>query len=330
MAEPVISIEPISDELILAYRASGMKRGNSGGRALEWAFGRDSASFAVARHDGRIVGISGYIQNRVQLGHLTGNAVQAVDSFVLDSMRGKGVFTRLARAYDEHAVRSGTDLIWGFPNDNAAPAWFGKLGWHNHRQVPFLIKVLRTGFFCRKLGLPLDFPLTMDRDQRLCPVNEIGDWADLLWEQTSPSIGVGVVRDRDFLHHRLFAGPQADQYRVVAAADDGAPSIVATRQTDKHGGKIAYLMEALGGASMKALLKSELGRMAAQGVEIVLAWSFPWSPNYHVLRNTGFLPMPERFRPIRIWFGSAPKTAAASPANQSGQWYLSYLDSDTV
>ena len=42
------------------------------------------------------------------------------------------------------------------------------------------------------------------------------------------------------------------------------------------------------------------------------------------------MPLPERLRPIRIWFGCTPKTASAARVNQSGQWYLSYLDSDTV
>lgn len=330
MDDPVISIEPISEELLAAYTASGMDRASAGRHAVEWAFGSNPAPFAVARHDGVIVGISGYIQSPVLIGGKVGTAVQAVDSFVSESMRGKGIFTRLARAYDDHADRSGLDLVWGFPNDNAAPAWFGKLGWHRHGQVPFLIKPLRAGFFSRKLRLPLDFPLTLAQDQHIAPAAGVGDWADDLWDQASPSIGVGVIRDREFLHHRLFAGPHAAEYRVVATADCRAPAIVATREADKHGGRIGYVMEALGGSALQPLLMSEIGRMASRGVEVALAWSFPWSPNYQALRKAGFMPLPEPLRPIQIWFGVTPKTAAAARANQSGQWYLSYLDSDTV
>lgn len=330
MSEPVISIEEISDELIAAYEASGMDRGRVGQRALEWAFGSNSSPFAVARHKGAIVGISGYIQNRMQFGREHGAAFQAVDSFVSEDMRGKGVFTRLARAYDEHAVRSGAALVWGFPNGNAAPAWFGKLGWHKHGQVPFLIKPLRAGFLCKKLGLPLDFSLTAARDQHLSPITEVGDWANELWDQISPEIGVGAIRDRAFLQHRLFAGPQANHYRVVASVDPSAPAIVVTREAEKHGGNVGYVMEALGGKYLLPLVMSELGRMASRRVEIALAWAFPWSPNYRTLRKAGFIPLPEFIRPIQIWFGSTPKTAAAGRANRTGQWYLSYLDSDTV
>jgi GNAT superfamily N-acetyltransferase len=330
MSDPVISIEPLSDELMDAYLASGMERGKSGRLAVDWAFGDNPAPFAVARNDGQIVGISGYIQSRMQFGSETGVAFQAVDSFVSESMRGKGIFTQLARAYDVHAAGSGGDLVWGFPNDNAAPAWFGKLGWHSHGQVPFLIKPLRAGFFSRKFRLPFDFPLTRARDQNLPPVTEVGEWGDALWESVAPAVGVGTVRDRAFLNHRLFNGPQAGHYRVVASSDQAAPAIVATREAEKHGGRIAYVMEALGGSSLEPLVMSELGHLASRGVELALAWSFPWSPNYRTLRKAGFMPLPERLRPIHIWFGSRPKSGLAAPADHQGQWYLSYLDSDTV
>lgn len=330
MSEPIISIEAISDELLAAYVASGMERGKAGRQAIEWAFRGNAAPFAVARHDGTVVGISGYIKNRMQFDGNAGTAVQAVDSFVSETVRGKGIFTRLARAYDEHARHSGADLVWGFPNDNAAPAWYGKLGWHRHGQVPFMIKPLRAGFFSRKLRLPIDFPLTFARDQNIEAVSESGDWGDALWDKIAPKVGVGTIRNRAFLQHRLFGAPQASQYRVVADTASTSPALVATREADKHGGRIAYVMEALGGPSLQPLLMSELGRMASRGVEIAVAWCFPWSPNYPALREAGFLPLPERLRSIRIWFGSTPKTARAERANHGGQWYLSYLDSDTV
>lgn len=330
MSEPAISIEPISEEVLAAYKQSGMERVKAGGPAIAWTFGNTPSPFAVARHDGLIVGLSGYIQSRMQFGETRGTAVQAVDSYVSETMRGKGIFMRLAQAYDEHARASGTDLVWGFPNDNAAPAWYGKLGWHRHGQVPFLIKPLRFCFFSRKLKLPINIPLTVACDQKIEAVERIGDWGDALSDKVTPSIRVGTNRDRAFLQHRLLDAPQASAYRIVADTDSNSPALVSTREADKHGGRIAHVMEALGGPSCQPLLMSELGRLASRGVEIALAWSFPRSPNYRVLRRAGFMPLPERVRPIRIWFGTTAKTAQAERANRKGQWYLSYLDSDTV
>jgi GNAT superfamily N-acetyltransferase len=329
-----ISIEALGPEIVAAYKKSGMDRGLRGAASIEWSFRANPEPFAVARAQGRIVGVSSYILTRMQFGAgvdaTTGTAVQAVDSFVVGDQRGKGIFTRLARAYDEYATRSGLDLVWGFPNDNAAPAWFNKLSWHPHGQVPFLIKPLRAGYILRKLRLGFDFPLGFPSDQGLAPVTDIGAWADVLWDNVSDTIACGTVRDRAYLSHRLLEPPHAASYRIIADTSAEDPSIVATTEADKHGGRIGYVMEALGGPRLKEILNSELGRMRANGTEMALAWAFPSSPNYRVLRGAGFIPLPEMLRPIRVWFGTAPKSAAAADANTTSNWYISYLDSDTV
>jgi GNAT superfamily N-acetyltransferase len=327
--EPLITIETLSDELVKFYQNSKMDRGLAGSAAIEWAFAGNSTPFCIARKDERIVGLSAYIKSCIKFGNRTGIALQAIDSFVAPEMRGKGMFTSLARAYAEYATTTDIDLVWGFPNDNAAPAWYGKLGWINHGQVPFMIKPLRAGYFLRKLKLFGDFPLDFSRDQNLQPLDSVGDWADELWEKFSTDVNCSTVRNREFLDYRLLNSPNAQQYRIVAEqTGDGA--LVATRETEKHGGRIAYLMEAMGGDSLKRVLQSELARLRDREVELVLAWCYPWSPNYRQLRACGFLPFPERIRPTRIWFGGRSSSELGKLAEDKFNWYLSYLDSDTV
>ena len=129
MSDLCISIERVSPELLQAYTKSGMERGAAGADAINWTFAGNYPAFAVAREHGRITGISAYIRSEMKLGEGKGTGYQAVDSFVSSDMRGRGLFTKLARAYAKHADQSSADVIWGFPNDNAAPAWFSKLGW---------------------------------------------------------------------------------------------------------------------------------------------------------------------------------------------------------
>lgn len=331
MNPPKISIEGLSKELVEAYICSGMERGKAGEKAISWAFDGNEKAFAVARTEAGIVGVSAYIRTRMKLGELVGCGYQAVDSFVSERMRGAGVFSALARAYDG-AIRSDAgDLVWGFPNDNAAPAWFSKLDWQSFGQVPFLIKPLRAGFFLRKLRLPGDFPLGRTKDQGLTAIGGMSDWADTLWDCYGHGIGCATIRDAAYLQHRLFLGPHSEEYRVVAETDSARPALVATREAKKHGGHIAYLMEAMGETkSLQGILNSELARLRGRGAELALAWSYPWSPNYKTLRRCGFLPLPEKMRPIRIWFGARPHTEAAREAQDVKRWYLSYLDSDTV
>lgn len=330
MTDITISVEGLSPELLDAYVASGMERGNAGLPALDWAFGGNETAFAVARSGNKVVGISSYIRSNMQFGTDRGAGYQAVDSFVAPEMRGKGLFTSLAKAYAEHAQVRGANLIWGFPNDNAAPAWFEKLDWTSHGQVPFLIKPLRAGYFLRKLRLGGDFSLSSGQDHNIEPISDVGDWADDLWDRFSTRIGCATIRDRAFLNHRLFDTPNRQQYRVVAEVASKGGALVATREAEKHGGRIAYVMEAMGETELRGVLNSELSRLRDRGVELALAWAYPWSPNYSVLRRSGFMPLPERIRPIRIWFGGWAMSPPAVTAMHRENWYLSYLDSDTV
>lgn len=238
MSGLTISIEGLSQELQDAYTASNLDRSKSGADAIEWTFGSNHKAFAVARQDGRVAGVSAYIHSRMKIGDRTGSGFQAVDSFVFANMRGKGIFTRLAKSYDAYAKQSGGDVVWGFPNENAAHAWFNKIGWHSHGQVPFLVKPLRAGFFLRKLRFPFDFPLSFTRNQNIVATENIGNWGDDLWENAAPDIGIGTIRNRKFLSYRLVLAPQAKQYRIVADQNSHSPSLVVTREATKHGGRM--------------------------------------------------------------------------------------------
>lgn len=152
----------------------------------------------------------------MKFGGSIGEGFQAVDSFVSDRVRGHGVFSSLARAYDESTLLNKGDLIWGFPNDNAAHAWFNRLSWYKHGQVPFLLKPLRVGYFLRKLRIAADFPLGFGSDQNLIPITNAGNWLDTLWESYSQAIGCATIRDASYLQHRLIDAPHAAEYRVVA------------------------------------------------------------------------------------------------------------------
>jgi len=328
-AAPKITVEPLAPDVMAYYQKSGLTRADGDGAALRWSFAGNDMPFCVARVHGDVAGLSAYIGHRMKLGGHVGTAMQAVDSYVSETMRGCGMFPALAQTYEHHAARRGTDIVWGFPNPKAAPIWFDKLGWTSNGQVPFLVKPLRAGFFLRKLLLPFDVALARGRDQQIERLTAIGPWADALWGRCAADVGVATVRDRAYLDHRLMRGPYADLYHVVADEDE-TEAIVATRVADKHGGRIAYVMEAMGGAGLHDMLRSEMARLRDSGVEVALAWAYPWSPNYAAFRRAGFFPLPERLRPIRIWFGAKALSRAGALALDPKAWYLSYLDSDTV
>ena len=79
------------------------------------------------------------------------------------------------------------------------------------------------------------------------------------------------------------------------------------------------------------MLAEALRRMAAAGADAALSWCFPHSPNHGAYTRLGFLPLPERVRPIELHVGVRPLDASlAGLLGRRESWYLSYCDSDTV
>lgn len=328
-----ISLEGFSGELLAAYEEFGLERASEGARGLDWAFGASGAPclpFCVARTDGRIIGLSANIFGRLKMSGEKGTAFQAVDSFVSEEARGKRLFSRLAMGFADAAGEAGVDVMWGFPNANAAPAWFGGLGWHDFGQVPFLIRPLNASFGLRKLGLPGKLRLARAKSVDCVSPHQFGSETDQLWGRFSRDIGCAIVRDADALNRRIFAAPHAKEYRVSMAGDGDDRALVVTRMLYKHGSRIAYVLEAMGGSALKPLLQAEMAHCAHAGAEIALAWCFPWSPNFRAYTGAGFFRLPERFRPVEINFGARALTARAALAEVRENWYLSYLDSDGI
>ncbi len=328
-----IGLEGSSPALLAAYQVFGLERAGQGEAGLGWTFGAAEAPcppFCVARRDNRIIGLSANIAARVKLGPEEGFAFQAVDSFVSEEARGRRLFSQLAHGFADAAGEAGCDVTWGFPNANAAPAWFGGLGWRNFGQVPFLVRPLDAAFLLRKAGLPGGFRLA--RGARVASVSprQFASETDDLWARFSRDIGCAVVRDADALNHRIFGAPHAAEYRVAMYGEGDERALVVSRVVEKHGSRIAYLLEAIGGAALVPLLASELRHLAIEGAQIALAWCFGWSPNYRAYRRAGFLPIPERLRPVEINFGARALSARGAAAEVRENWYLSYLDSDGI
>lgn len=325
-------IRVIDEEIRLCYLSLlGNQAESIQSGMLDWKLKQGSsgtAQIVCAYEGGAIVGMSTNIPTRFKIGGMIGRAFQAIDSVVSPVARGKGVFTRLAHAF-ESAERSRADLIWGFPNANAAPIWFNKIGWVRHGYVPFLIKPLRSGYFSGRLGFSVDFSLSRLQNHNAPTCKRAEPWLDNLWSEFSSNLNCAVQRDRAYLEWRLFGAPDRT-YRVAALPDNSGGALVASRLASKHGGRIGYLMEAMGGSVLKELLASEIGWLRENGAELVLAWCFPWSPNYRALRDLGFFPLPNALRPIEMHFGSKSLSARGSIGNNVENWYLSYLDSDTV
>jgi GNAT superfamily N-acetyltransferase len=297
---------------------------------LEWKFRNapsGAGAIAVAREEERVLGLNGFMSARMRLAGETVIGYQSMDTIVSPAARGKGVFGKLIKTFYE---RTDGALLYGFPNANSAPAFFGKLGWTRFSEVPMLVRPLRTGYFARKIArfLPnLPVPLFGRRMKEAEEITRFGDRESEQWRHFSAGIGCAVERDADFLNWRIADHP-TERYTILRAPDG---AFVVFNVADKHGARIGYLMEAVGEhASLARLIREALLRMRAKGAELAFAWSLPWAPNYRAYRSAGLYSFPPKLRPIELSFGARALRSEDARVTEPRSWYISYLDSDTA
>lgn len=333
------SIEPFSNSIREAY-ANLFADMPDKLAELSWRFDLGiKAHFAVARQaNNEIVGMIALAPTPLRGAFGALMAVQAIDTIVSKLARGKFIFVRLGRIIHESPLVN-ADVVWGFPNDLAARGWFGKLGWTRFGSVPFLIKPLQTGYFLGRLWRPLrhiNLPLCALKpvaDDGI--VNEIDDRWDQLWNACVDDFGIALDRSAHWLRWRL-GKPGANYRFAMKVGPSGPEAAVITRIVRKHGATICYVMEALSTPdhqrALNKLLNNELRRAVEQGADLALAWCPRYARNRSNYSRVGFFGLADRLRPIQIHFGGrwlAPGQALGKELT-GDQWYLSYLDSDTV
>ena len=333
-----LSLRSFDDAVRRAYARLFAGDPDKSPEMLDWRFQRNPhgpAKFAVAVADDIVIGMIALVPTRLRsaAGEVVG--YQAIDTIVDPACRGQGLFVKLGALAQDPAQLGGA-VLWGLPNANAAPGWYGQLGWTNFGSVPMLIRPLRTGFMLGRLHKSLraiDFRLVGSAHELFDPLDRetLPDF-DGLWNAMKPTLGISVDRSPEWLRWRLFDKPEA-VYRLVAARRGAQlDAVVATRIADKHGARLCYCIDALArpgqAQQLATMLRSELANAARNGAEAALAWCAPHDPAYAAFRKAGFIPFPARLRPIEINFGARglnPEGEAAVAA----PWTISLLDSDT-
>ena len=338
-----ISIREFDSSIEQAYRTLFPGDPDKSDELLHWRSRLNPhgpTRFAVANRGGEVVGMIALIPTRLRNAPGKGLGYQAVDTAVHASFQGKGLFIRLGRVAQEPAQLGG-EILWGFPNANAARGWYGRLKWTNFGAVPLLMRPLRSRFLLGRVHRALrvvDLPLVRARqiDARVYESGaELSADFDTLWLKVRQAFGIAVDRGGDWMSWRLLDKP-GSAYRCVGVKSEAGElqSFVATKIAEKHGARLCYVMEAIGSAGKPAdlasLIRAELSRAAREGAEAALAWCPPSAPNYRAHLKAGFIPVPQRLRPIEINFGARALVPASAAAAESGaRWYVSFLDSDT-
>jgi GNAT superfamily N-acetyltransferase len=316
--------------------------------ALRWQYDENPTRkilVDLALCEDRIAAIYAVQPAGVRVGGVRGLAAQSVDTLVDADFRGRGLFTTMADGVYARMREHGGLFVYGFPNASSAPGFFGKLQWSSLDPVPFLVRPLRTTALASKLPfgkllgrlpdvrLPIWGP-RLRGDQELRAMSDLGPELDLLWDRFAAHVTVAVDRSVDYLRWRLSKPGQ--NYECLGMFEGGQlVGFCAYTTVDKHGARIGYVLELLYEPERHqvgaALLAESLRRMAADLADVALAWCFSHSPNARAHSKVGFVPLPERLRPIELHFGVRVLDESLTEVlTDRGNWYISYCNSDTV
>ncbi len=274
---------------------------------------------------------------------------QSLDTMTAPKFRGKGLFNKYASIVYERAANEGVSFVYGFPNGNSAHGFFNKLGWQKLDPVPFLVRPISVSYLIDRLPVLKRFSSffdglrlrsrPFDLDERyVLEENVVLDHRyEKLWDGFRKSIGVALNRNVSYMKWRLSSKP-GEVYSNAAILDSEGGDLRAIcffTKKQKHGGSVGYIMDLMYGEGFvregEALLNYVVNKLDRASCDILLAWCFDHSPSYEAYRRCGFLAFPERLRPIELHFGVRVFSKEIEPvvANRKN-WYISYLDSDTV
>jgi hypothetical protein len=318
--------------------------------ALDWQYhsnptGRVFVDFALATD--RLAAIYASLPVYVRVAGTVRLALQSLDTMTDADFRGRGLFVKLATRTFARAQREGAAFVYGFPNGQSAHGFFERVQWTKLDPLPFLIRPLRTEYVLRRFGArraakilpnlqlyPLDKP-SCPPHMRVEPITRFDHRHAHVWERFSHGVGVAVERDAKYLNWRLVDKPERKYVNRAIVCGDEVVGWASHCVQEKHGGRIGYVMEALclpgHERVVRSLLSHALADMRKERTDAVLAWCFSHARTYRSFLLRGFVPVPERFRPIELHGGvRAFDEGIGSIVRNRRSWYLSYLDADTV
>lgn len=346
----IIKIENINNNSIKLYKNCFDENDSPKEKKLiEWQFlnnpiSKQFVDIAIDETVNKVAAIYATFSVNFKINNHLHIGSQSLDTITDIDYRGKGLFIKLAKDVYQKAADDGVALVYGFPNGNSIHGFKSKLEWEVLDPVPFMIKPIKTSYFSKKISVFKWLPNFNVSFSKYSKSNKFRIEEDFsfpemvtpLWESFSNKIGVAVQRDKKYLDWRYIQKP-FENYKIAHCYSENNTYLgfIVYAIKEKHGGKIAYIMELVFDLkSQKAgrkLLQYAINEIKRENADCILSWCMDHSPNYNVFKKEFFFKLPEKFRPIELHFGArAFNKELATTINNRNNWYLSYSDSDTV
>ena len=265
-------------------------------------------------------------------------AVQSFDTLTVEKFRGQGLFTILANNLYETVHNEDIDLVFGIPNGSSVKGFSKYLKWTFIDPLPMLARPI--GLRYLRVRLKLRSPRLSDlglprQHSHIEEVENCPEDIDDLFTRVASDEYVGVVRNKEYLDWRLKRPGATYRLFTYRSSAGELQAFGVYELVHKHGCSLGYVMELMHDPSQphasQSLLKAMTTEMKSRGADLVFAWSMSTSPLRRSFRSNFYFPFPEWMRPIELHLGFRKFTRSISDSELSREnWYISYLDSDTV
>ena len=138
------------------------------------------------------------------------------------------------------------------------------------------------------------FSLNYSYSYKIVEKNDFPEEVNTIWQQFSKKIKIGVERDKKYLDWRYIQKPY-EKYKIVHcySSNNVYLGFIIYAIKEKHGGKIAYIMELLFDLKVpksgKVLLNYAIKMIKKENADCILSWCFDHSPNYTVYKKSFFI-----------------------------------------
>lgn len=307
------------------------------------------STLARDRATGEVIGQFGAIPVRLSVEGEERLAALALNVVTDEAQRGRGVFTALGRAADQRMAERGATIAFAMPNENSFPGFVRRLGYTHAGDVPFLVRPVNVRrLVARRLPLPglgllaalLLRPFVPPVPRTHAPVQgvavdeveEFDEAFDSFWRRVRGREPVMLVRDRPYLTWRFRQLPTRAYTCLRATVDGEQAGYLVLRAAGilgyRAGLVVDFLIEpsAAGERAGRALLAHALASFAREDLDLLASLMPAPTPEYRLLRRTGFRPLPRALlpQPFRLVARDGPVVRDAR------RWFFTMGDYDVV
>jgi GNAT superfamily N-acetyltransferase len=234
-----------------------------------WQFDRNPTGIVnihLAVCGDRVIGVVSHSAVRMNVAGREETVSISINTDTHPDFRGRGVFSTLTRAAEDHAREAGAGLALGIPNDESKPIFLGRLGWRSLPGPRVLLRMLAPLSFATQylggrlhgglgigsrravaahvavvdgVGMPATTALSLER------IHSFGSWADDLWNVVRPTMPHAVMRSASYLNWRFAEKPNGNYACFAARTDSTIVGYIVTGQTVKRNTVISYVAHSL-------------------------------------------------------------------------------------